>query len=220
MKKLLLHITLLLSFTSYAQNLHLNNFIPKGWKTIATVEDDLNNDALKDIVMVIEEITPNENKLKLRQLIILFKHKDSNLYSLKARNTVFIPTVNYTDEPCLEDPFNKDKISIQNGVLSINLHYFYSCGDWSVIDQTYKFRFQENNFVLIGYDAFDYHRASGDMKTISVNLLTQKKKIIVGQNIFKDNNDAVTKWSDINLDESIMLKNIGTANYSYFEKWI
>ncbi|QYJ69199.1 hypothetical protein [Flavobacterium litorale] len=219
MKKLFLYITLLLSLTSFSQNLRLNSFIPKGWKTIAAIEGDLNSDSLEDVVIVIEEIDLKESKLKPRQLLILFKNKNNELYSLKAQNDVFIPTVDYKNEPCLEDPFNKDKVSIKNGILSINLRYFYNCGSWNIVDETYKFRFQEDNFVLIGYDAFDYHRVSGDMKSVSVNLLTQKKKITVGQNIFKDNN-AITKWSDIDVDKSIMLKNIGTANYSYFKKWI
>ena len=151
--------------------------------------------------------------LNPRYLLILFKSK--NGYTLNTLNKTFIPPVNSKETPCLEDPFAEaDEMKITNRVLSVNFHIWMSCGSYGISKETFKLRYQDNRFVLIGYDLWESSRNIGDITEISINFLTGKKSITTGDNLFEDINKATTQtiWEDIEINELINLANLKWPN--------
>jgi hypothetical protein len=197
----------------------ITDFVPRKWKIIAKAEGDLNKDKMIDIAFVIEN-TATENivlnggfgkdtlNVNPRFLLVLFK-TDSK-YVLKSINKKFIPSQDDSESPCLEDPFMENGgIEIKNGVLNIDLHYWLSCGSWFVTDRTYKFRFQDNSFVLIGYDSDSFHRSTGESNSVSINFLSKKKELITGMNEFEESNPKTT-WNNIKVEKLIKLEDLTT----------
>ena len=64
-----------------------------------------------------------------------------------------------------------------SGILDINFTNWVSTGSWYTNNRTFRFRFQKNNFALIGFEIYDAHRATGDSTVHSINFLTKKMKI-------------------------------------------
>jgi hypothetical protein len=195
------------------------DFVPNKWKVIAKTEGDLNKDKINDVAFVIEN-TATENivlnggfgkdtlNVNPRFLLVLFK-TDSK-YVLKSINKKFIPSQDDSESPCLEDPFMENGgIEIKNGVLNIELHYWLSCGSWFVTDRKYKFRFQEDKFVLIGYDSDSFHRSTGESNSVSINFLSKKKELITGMNEFEESNPKTT-WKSIKIEKLIKLEDLNT----------
>lgn len=197
----------------------ITDFVPRKWKIIAKSEGDLNKDKMIDIAFVIEN-TATENiilneglgkdtlNVNPRFLLVLFK-TDSK-YVLKSINKKFIPSQDDLESPCLDDPFMENGgIEIKNGVLNIDLHYWFSCGSWYVTDRKYKFRFQDNSFVLIGYDSDSFHRSTGESNSVSINFLSKKKELITGMNEFEESNPKTT-WKSIKIEKLIKLEDLTT----------
>src|SRR5690606_26402527 len=141
---------------------NLNDFVPENWKITEQSEGDLNKDNKKDVVLIIENtdssnIFQNESlgspeiNLNPRYLLVIFKTE--NGYDLKELNKTFIPKENDAESPCLADPLMDGGIEIQSGVIKLSLNYWYSCGTWYTSNKIYTFRFQHNEFELIGFDS-------------------------------------------------------------------
>jgi hypothetical protein len=224
MKKLLVYIFLFISATAFPQKGKegaVQSFVPKGWKIIATTKGDLNKDGAEDIAIVIEDtkkanfkkntgMGSPELNLNPRQLLILFKNKGTDAYSLIAKADSFIPEANDEENPCLADPLlESGDVTINKGLLVVEFNYWYSCGSSGVSHKTYTFRFQDNVFMLIGYDSSDFNRFSGEIGNISINFLTKKKSITSGENEFGEG-DAKPKvvWKAITIDKLIKLQDL------------
>lgn len=227
MKKLCCILFLLASSCIFAQNeLQLPahgkdtlDFVPKSWRIVARAAGDLNKDAKDDIVLVIED-TNKENFLENeslgertlnvnpRYLVILFK--DGKGYRLAALNKNFIPPANDEDSLCLAEPLLQEGgVSIKKGVLLIDFHYWLSCGSYGVSHECLKLRWQDNKFVLIGYDSSEYSRSLGDESSESINFITKKKATITGGNIFDETqNKPKTVWKTIKIDKFITLQDL------------
>lgn len=202
---------------------NLNDFVPKNWKIIEQVEGDLNKDKKSDFVLIIEDTNPdniikNENlgnpeiNLNDRYLLILFKTQ--NGYEIKEISKTFLPTEGSEESPCLADPLMDGGIEIKNGTLVISFNYWLSCGSWYTSTNAYTFRFQKNEFELIGFDSREFHRASGEMNSISINFSTKKMSKTSGGNMFGEDSDGneikseeKTEWKTFKLDK---LKNLKT----------
>lgn len=200
------------------------SFVPNGWKIISQTIGDLNKDALADEAIVIENTDPKNiianqegamggDKLNInpRMLLILFKTKNGN-YQLAVKNIGFIPIQNDIESRCLLDPLFEGKgVSIKKGVLKVQYQYFYSCGGCEVNRVGYTFRFQNQQFELIGYDYFSMHRASGEETSYSVDLYMLKKKSIIGGNVFsEEKHKPKTIWNYIAPIQLIGLENLTT----------
>ena len=188
----------------------IEDFIPKGWKTILHESGDLNKDGIDDHVIVIADTKPENIKIndKLgqdtlnvnpRTLMVFFKEKGEG-YTLAAHSgTGFIPSENDEESPCLVDPLiTEGGISIQKGILTIGLQYWLSCGSWYVNNVDYKFRYQNEKMALIGFDHSEFHRASGEQSRTSINFSTGKMEHTTGENMFDDNpsspKTSSSKW--------------------------
>ncbi|CAN5504245.1 hypothetical protein BH10BAC2_BH10BAC2_28990 [soil metagenome] len=114
---------------------------------------DLNRDSLGDVALVLQyedsiSISTTDNPedsviTQPRMLLILFKDDSTSDYIKKAQSNTFI--LNH-DNPAMDYPYNDIKIS--NGSLQIDFTLFYNMGSWYITNSIYKFRFQNNLFIL------------------------------------------------------------------------
>lgn len=64
--------------------------------------------------------------------------------------------------------------------MKIDLQIFMNMGSWDMSTYSYKFRYQDNVFALIGADYGNVNRGSGDTEERSYNFLTKKVQISKG----------------------------------------
>jgi hypothetical protein len=180
----------------------INDFIPKGWTILDSTSGDLNKDNLIDYALVLQhddsvtivKTEANEQdtmNTQPRMLLILFRNPSNNALSLVEQSNSFI--LNH-DNPDMEDTYQS--IKIYKGILQIAFRLFYNMGSWYVNTATYKFRYQNNHFTLIGADNNSFHRASQDFEEYSYNFLTRKRSLTTG-NVEKGTKK--TEWKPFNL---------------------
>lgn len=124
------------------------SLIPDGWHILERVEGeptkaegDLNNDGINDIAIVIEETKKSLDIAPKRALLISFGDKN-NAYTL---STIAENAILKADEGGVwGDPL--EGISVDRGSLLIS---FYGGSNWRWY-RTYRFRFQDNDWYLIG----------------------------------------------------------------------
>ena len=159
------------------------DFVPQGWKLEQQVDGDLNGDGRADKVLVLQQQdaanwqdnkglgTPRLN-LNPRTLLVLWNTPQG--YKEAVRNTTLLPSENSADTPCLADPLDEGGISIRKQVLLVDLHYWLSCGSYSVNHMRYTFRYQQGVWPLIGLDVDSSARNSEDTERSSYNFATGK----------------------------------------------
>lgn len=198
----------------------LKIMVPEGWQPLALAEGDLNKDGIADAALVIEENRADNFILNdglgaevlntnARRLLILVREEGGGEYRIESENDEFIPPANTEDSPCLDDPFLASELSIIKGVLTVNLHYWSSCGSYGVTNKTYKFRFWDKEFTLIGFDLYDFSRSMGEITEVSINFLTKKKSVTSGANEFyPELHNPVTKWTTIKMEKLLTLEDL------------
>ena len=161
----------------------VQDFVPQGWKLTQQAAGDLNGDGRADKVLVLQQQNtanwrdnealgaPRLN-LNPRTLLVLWNTPQG--YREAVRNTTLLPSENSEDTPCLVDPLDEGAISIRKQVLVVNLHYWLSCGSYSVNHMQYKFRYQQGAWPLIGLDVNSSSRNSYDTEQSSYNFATGK----------------------------------------------
>lgn len=223
MKNIVLIFSLLFCSILCGQNSYVKE-IPEEWKIISQVSGDLNKDGIEDLVLIIENTdasnilknegmgSPNLN-INPREILVFFKDEQNN-YTLIEKNTIgFIHSENDEESTCLADPLMNDGgIKISNNILIIHFNYWLSCGSWSVNDASYKFRFQNNSFELIGFDHFSFNRATTEETRTSINFSTKKKEVTIGLNQAEESNPKTTK-SNVKVDQLYKLKNCNKNTY-------
>ena len=152
-----------------ADQKRITDFIPKGYKLFEKISGDLNKDGLEDCVLIIKA-TRKDGFVKnsfdkvvdrnRRGIIILFTEK--NGYKLASKNYNCFSSEN-------EDGGNY--FSPELGVIikdsKLYLHYYHGrYGYWE-----YCFRYQNSDFMLIGYEA-TYNRGPLVLGKTSINFLT------------------------------------------------
>ena len=141
---------LIASITLSAQEKDFSSFIPKGYDTLdqGVARGDLNKDGLEDVVLALyNNWESNENwverddaKMPKRLLIILWGIQSGFKQAATSSNAIMCKRCGGV----FGDPFSG--VSISDNVLEIH-HYGGSAWRWSY---THKFRFQNNNWFLIG----------------------------------------------------------------------
>jgi hypothetical protein len=169
----------------------VNDFVPTGWTILKSAEGDLNNDKAADFAFILQhndsvtiikhdsDFNPNYNDTSIFQpriLCIAFYDPITKQYDLKEQSDSFILC---HDQQNMEDPFQD--ISISKGVLKIDFFIFMNWGGWGMSNNSYKFRFMNNDFYLIGADYNYLDRGSGESEDRSYNFLTKKVKIAKGK---------------------------------------
>ncbi|WP_276978047.1 hypothetical protein [Flavobacterium filum] len=168
------------------QGKDIDSFIPNGWTLLDSTRGDLNNDNQNDLVLIIQykdSVTLINNEFDYKDtvltqpriLIILFQNKETNQYQLLEQSNSFI--LNH-DNPEMEDPYQD--ISISNGFLKIDFQISMNMDGWGMSNNSYKFRYQDNQFVLIGADYNSVNQCSRETEDRSYDFLTQKVKVAKG----------------------------------------
>ena len=124
---------------------NIQSFIPAGYDTLLTARGDLNNDKVDDAVIVLRHQKENAENMDMdsiasRLLVVVFNK--GNAYELAVVSDSAILC-----KDCggmMGDPFQE--VKIEKGLLIIS-HYGGSAWRWGY---THKFRFQQNEFFLIG----------------------------------------------------------------------
>jgi len=158
----------------------VDDFVPKGWVVEIQAKGDLNNDGLGDFALLLHENNPKnivkngDTSVELidtnpRILVVIFGKKEGS-YFLVLENHALIPR--YVN-PLIVDFIDPDSISIERGILRINLHIF-PVQDSIINNITYIFHWQNKRFELIGHDSSTVYRSDGRLEKISINYSTGK----------------------------------------------
>jgi len=194
--------------TCDAQNKNLSDFLPEGHVVFKKYNGDLNKDGKEDCIIITKKT--NENNIVMnhydekvdrnrRAIIVLFKNEDG--YELADKNYDCFSSEN-------EDGgvYYPTELWIETKKGNLIIHYAHGRhGVWS-----YTFRYNKNNFELIGYDQSD-NRGPVTKRKTSINFITKRKQIKVntnskaytdGEEIFKET------WDKIELKKLITLSGI------------
>lgn len=201
----------------------ISSIIPEKWFIRDSVSGDLNHDGVSDLVLIIQlkdsvtiSITTQDITdtfiTQPRILLLLFRAGESEYYRLIAQQNSFIPL---HDSPVIEDPL--DRTTIINAVINFNFHYFYTSGSWIISNNTYRIRYQQEQFVLIGAEEMNVNRSTGEMETCSINFLTGKMYRVTGKNISGKNEHLKSVWKKLPDKEPIQLRFLNSRDiYRYF----
>jgi hypothetical protein len=211
-------LTLLFGF-SYGQDFfyptinkkgqNISDFIPAGWAILDTAVGDLNGDKVndaaiilqyKDSVSIIKTVDDILDSVvtQPRIFIVLFKNaNDMNFYLVEQSNSFIL---NH-DDPIMEDPYQG--LKIDKCILQIDFYFFCTMGCWYTTSSSYKFRYKENQFLLIGADLFTIHRTTLDYEDYSYNFLTQKRRLITGND---QKGTKKTNWKMLAISTCMTLK--------------
>lgn len=179
------------------------SFVPKGWHVHEKAEGDLNKDNLPDIAAVIESDKPvknlkeADNEQTPRLLLIAFKQTDGS-YKLSIQSNESIMLSN--EGGVFGDPW--EGLSIERGTLLVRF-YGGSSSRWSY---AYRWRFQNNDWFLIGatYTASSTH--DGSYEKYDFNLITGATEISKGVGEDEKGNTPKDKVSKINIGKKTLLK--------------
>jgi len=168
----------------------LADFVPKGFEIVMAAEGDLNGDGIADAAVHV--IGKFERFIKYsewgsgwdlnpRILFVVFGDREKNYRVVKQSNTFILSPYSLSHSEPLTD------ISIKNGILKFDFELWQSMGSWSATEASYKFRFQNGDFKLIGVDRWDYQRNSSEGTFESYNFLTRRVKVTdkQGDNVVK-----------------------------------
>ena len=184
------------------------DFVPEGYVLFEKILGDLNKDGKEDCVLIIKgtdkkRIVKDEYRGELdrnrRGLIVLFG-KDKG-FELVLKNKACFSSENEDGGVYYAPELG---VSIKKGKLFIE----YSHGRYGYWG--YTFRFEKDDFALIGYDQSDNH---GPIvaRTVSYNFLTKQKQIKENINIDSENpEDEVFKetWEKLKMDRLVQLSEI------------
>lgn len=176
-----------------------NEVFPANCDTMGFAWGDLNMDGLKDVVVVATpRIAENmqvrddgyEYNFNSPVMGIYFGTKDGKLNLYKEYEN----TIPGTED---ESYFIELEMDIsEKGVLSLNIERFYTAGATNTDYNKYLYRYQNNDFYLIGADRGALSRLSGESETVSINYLTHKKQTVIS-NAFDENAEEKETWETI-----------------------
>ena len=179
----------------------LTDILPAGWTISGEARGDLNKDGIADCAFVLQ---PNDPANIIPQaflpecplntnpnILCIYYGTKEGLLEQFAVYEGLIPA----DEEFIPNQFSKIEIS-PKGVLNITRAIEPSAGSYSTGRTTYRFRFQDNNFYLIGKEAYNLARNTGVSTVESSNYLTHKKATTYS-NEFNEAYKPHTEWSKI-----------------------
>ena len=172
-----------------ADKQRITDFIPKGYKLFEKISGDLNKDGLDDCVLIITA-TRKDGFVKnsfdkvvdrnRRGIIILFTEKDG--YKLVSKNYNCFSSEN-EDGGVYFAPY----LSIDIRHSKLFVHYAHGrYGYWE-----YCFRYQDSDFMLIGYESFGSQGPTA-LGKVSINFLTGVR--YDDDNVNKYDDDAEEKF--------------------------
>ena len=224
----------------------VEDFIPKGWKSIVKKEGDLNNDNIKDVVLVIQKDDPDNavplfnayealiDIIDANQMIILVLFKDKNSqYNLVAKNEKdFIISAGKAMEEMakiemfISHNFDEDlskAISIENNTLHIFTAVRNNYGDLNLSE--YVFKYKNNKFELVSLKSFseEIYSSYETKYSFSLDFLSKKVKIETLVVDSKTNKNLMDnkKEKTLNIAEKYILDDLtGTTKSKIIKKYV
>lgn len=188
--------------TNESSGKDLISIIPNGWKILEKDKDnpikaegDLNKDGIIDFAAIIEKTT-NTEEAPPRALIIAFGNKD-NTYSLSINAEKVI--LRADEGGIWGDPF--DSLSIDRGSVVVS---DYGGSNWRWYNK-YRFRFQNNDWYLIGATMGSYFTGT----TTRENADEEDYNLLTGDYIVRktdDNGNIVTTKGNRGIKNLVKLK--------------
>lgn len=188
--------------TNKSSGKDLISIIPNGWKILEKDKDDpikaegdLNKDGIIDFAAIIEKTT-NTEEAPPRELIIAFGNKD-NTYSLSINAEKVI--LRADEGGIWGDPF--DSLSIDRGSVVVS---DYGGSNWRWYNK-YRFRFQNNDWYLIGATMGSYFTGT----TTRENADEEDYNLLTGDYIVRktdDNGNIVTTKGNRGIKNLVKLK--------------
>lgn len=209
-KKYMLFIAIATAFfnTAHGQDLpqfanRMEGFVPQNMQIIDSIRGDLNKDGIPDLAFVLENtkecITQEDDFCPHpRTLAIAFANADNSGYTLVLQADRFILN-RYS--PQEDEPF--EGLSVKRRSLFINFRLWTAAGSWYAGTETYVFRWQNQQFELIGQASDTYHRATGKRVKQSVNYSTQKNH--TAETSISLDHDIKSKTESFQLDRPYVL---------------
>ncbi|MES2545003.1 MAG: hypothetical protein V4548_08970 [Bacteroidota bacterium] len=211
-KKQLTYLFIVLTtivFGQTKQKENLSDFLPKGYEIFEKIYGDLNNDNVKDCILIIK----NTDKAKIvldeykhtvdrnrRGIVILLNRKGK--YEIVVRNYDCFSSENEDGGIYMPPDLS---LEIKKGKLYVNYGYG-RYGYWC-----YIFRIRNSDFELIGYDSSS-NRGPIVNKEISINFLTKKKRVRENknENEEQESGDEIFKeiWGNITVKKLLKLSSI------------
>lgn len=140
-------------------NKKYKQYIPKAYEIIDTIMGDYNNDAMQDVLLVLQKLkTIDSVGSDNRAILLLQKTKDSYVKNILSLNALLC----YTCGGIFGNPYSG--IRFTNNVLKIN-HYGGSADRWGY---EHTFRYQNNAWELIGISNIAY-RTYGNCEEVTSN---------------------------------------------------
>lgn len=176
-------------------------FTPPGWRVERRTDGDLDRDGAADLAFVLRMRDPanvlthdglGDNPFDTNPRILgVALAVPGGGYRLVAQDHGLIAR---RDSPTQEDPFGEDSegIAIDRGALRVSLHLFMNAGGWDAGPLSFAFRWQDGALRLIGYDRTTISRGSGCSTGISINYLTGRAWLSLG-NIANDRERRVQR---------------------------
>jgi len=210
MKQLLSFLITSLTIAAYGQGKQSENFtafVPKGYVIFEKIYGDVNNDNVKDCILIIKEtdktkIVIDDYNQKAdrnrRGIIVLLKQKGN--YKTAVTNYTCFSSEN-------EDGGGYLPPALSVEIIKRKLYVHYGYGRYGYCK--YIFRFQNSDFELIGYESSDNHGPTIDSQT-SINFLTKEKLIRENINRYKEeaNEVFIETRKAISVDKLIALSTI------------
>ncbi len=205
-------------------DVNIKNSIPQGWIVRDTASGDLNKDGQIDIAIVIQDDnsayykTENDgfgyDSINLNKRLLLVFFKTESGYELIKKVDNVIPE---HEMPTINDPYGG--ISIMNGILETGYGYWANAGSWYTFRTTYKFRFQNDDFFLIGIEHNSMHRGSMELKEISVNFSTRKAHFKV---IIPDGEDdkITSEWRTFEMNKLYKLSEVVPCTVKVLDEYL
>ena len=174
----------------------------------------MNQDGKKDIALIIQ---PKNESQHNRKLLVLFQ-KGQQLQLKLSRK---IPNWTYrSEELCIEDALDDSSLTIENQRLDVLFNTMSSCSNTYGLIYTYGFKLKNNQFHLIGFDAYDLDKISGKQKETSLNFLSNKAKVTTTPNIFAEvETPAKIVWKTLKTSTSYTLENIPWDNEQFIHNF-
>lgn len=154
--------------------------VPKGWATQWSAGGDLNADGVPDQVLILKRDGASVDGP--RRLLIAFGKPDGTKL-IVADTDKFLPVVENDTDPFADD----NPLTIKNRSLRV---YVEGAGT-DITHETFTFRYQNSQFELIGYDAVNQMRSTGDYDNKSINYSTGNVERTVGN--IAQSKDVLTK---------------------------